>query len=99
MSGIRGKWTWHERDAHSILKGNRIRHRMHPKLEGNPDILIKDSDIVVFLDGCFWHGCPRHYRAPKSNQTFWKKKINNNIARDRKNRRNLRRNGYIVIQI
>lgn len=62
-----------ERKVHNWLKGVRIRHRMYPKVDGNPDILILggDSPLYVFVDGCFWHMCPLHYRRPKSRPEFW----------------------------
>ena len=99
MSRIRGKWTKQERRAHNILKGNRIPHRMHPRMLGNPDILIKANNTVVFLDGCFWHGCPRHSKIPKTNRPFWKAKIAANMARDRKNMRGLKRMNVKVVRI
>ena len=94
MSRIRSKWTRPEMMAHNILKGNRIRHEMHPNLPGNPDILIKDNSIVIFIDGCFWHGCPTHYREPKTNKQYWIPKIERNIVRDRTQRFRAWRAGY-----
>lgn len=84
MSSIRGKWTKPERMAHNILKGNKIKHKMHPKIIGNPDILICDSNTVIFIDGCFWHGCPRHFKMPKTNKRFWREKIARNRERDKR---------------
>ena len=86
MSGIRSKWTKPEVFAHNVLKGNRVRHEMHPRIAGNPDILIRDTNTVIFIDGCFWHGCPRHYREPKTNRGYWLPKIEGNIRRDRTSR-------------
>jgi len=97
MSKIRGKWTRPEILAHNWLKGNKIKHRMHPKIYGNPDIITGNK--LIFIDGCFWHGCPKHFRIPKSNRKFWAPKIRRNIQRDRKIRKTLRKKGYTVIRI
>lgn len=57
--------------------------RRHPKrVLGNPDFGNKTRRLVVFIDGCFWHGCPQCYREPKSNIAFWRKKIGRNKSRD-----------------
>jgi len=50
-----------------------IEHEMYPKVEGRPDVLLPNggSPVYIFVDGCFWHCCPLHYRRPKSNQEFW----------------------------
>lgn len=53
----------------------------------------------MFVDGCFWHGCPRCYARPKSNRKFWDTKIAANRARDRKVNRTLRRDGWNVLRI
>ena len=93
MARIRSEWTWPERFAHGILKGHKIRHRMHADLPGRPDILLKDRPLVIFIDGCFWHG-HRHCRIPDI--PFWQAKIARNRARDRRNDRLLRRMGLKV---
>ena len=100
MCKIRGKWTKPERRIHNHLKGRRIRHKMHPKIYGNPDILLKDSDTLVFIDGCFWHGCPVCKKGmPSTNKNFWKNKIRNNKKRDKKVSRKLRIEGWKLIRI
>lgn len=59
--------------------------RRHPSgVVGRPDFGNKRRKIAVFIDGCFWHGCPKHFRAPKTNVDFWRKKISANRKRDRK---------------
>lgn len=99
MSRIRGKWTNPERQLHNHLKGSRVRHNMHPKIFGNPDAYLKDLNAVVFVDGCFWHGCPEHGHIPKSKKGFWKAKIDRNTKRDRAYTKELRSLGYNVIRI
>lgn len=78
-----------ERRVHNWLKGNRIRHEMQPKIVGNPDVYLKDIDIYLFLDGCFWHCCPKHYRRPKSNQEFWIPHIEESNRKREKKRKKL----------
>lgn len=85
MSKIQGglKNNSIERIVHNWLKGNRIRHKLYPKIEGSPDVYLKDANTYVFIDGCFWHGCPEHYREPKSNRSYSIAKIKRNKSKDR----------------
>lgn len=55
------------------LESEGIEHEMYPKVGGKPDALLPNdgSPVYVFVDGCFWHCCPLHYRRPKSRQGFW----------------------------
>lgn len=50
---------------------------------GTPDIYKFDTNAVVFIDSCFWHGCPEHYKEPKTNVDFWRKKISRNAEHDK----------------
>lgn len=99
MSRIRSKWTEPERIAHAFLKGHKIRHKMHPKLQGSPDIVLKDRKVAIFLHGCFWHGCKRCYKKPKHNRIFWGQKITANKLRDKKNSVLLKSEGWTVFTI
>lgn len=99
MSRIRSEWTKPEVAVHNALKGYRIKHTMHPEIAGSPDVIIPSHKIAIFINGCFWHGCPEHYRPPKSNVEFWRKKVGDNMRRDRKNAAVLRRSGWKVIVI
>jgi DNA mismatch endonuclease (patch repair protein) len=65
---------------------------------GRPDFVFHGERVTVFLDGCFWHGCPKHYREPGSNVEFWRTKIARNRSRDRKVTRSLRRSGWRVVR-
>lgn len=98
MSRIRSKWTSQEKRIHNYLKGHKIKHKMHPKLKGCPDILI-NSEIAVFLHGCFWHKCPKCYVEPKSKKAYWLPKLENNVKRDKKNIRTLKKQGFTVVKI
>lgn len=94
MSLIRSKWTKPEKWLHNYLKGHRIKHRMHPKMKGSPDIIIPEKKIAIFIHGCFWHGCKNCYRKPTNNKDFWKNKIEKNIERDKKNLNLLKKEGW-----
>lgn len=57
--------------------------RRHLPIKGKPDFTFVRQRVVIFVDGCFWHGCARHLRMPQSNQAYWEKKIFGNVIRDR----------------
>jgi len=99
MSKIRSKWTIQEKKIHNFLKGNKIKHKMHPKLAGNPDILLTSTKTVVFLQGCFWHKCPKCYKEPKTRKKYWMPKIQNNVKRDRKNAKILKGGRFNVLKV
>lgn len=64
-----------------------------------PDFVFPKLKVAVFVDGCFWHGCPKHATWPKTRAAFWKKKILGNKARDRRVNRALRAKGWTVIRV
>ena len=66
---------------------------------GSPDFVFPKSKLAVFVDGCFWHGCPRHFIQPRGNAAFWQKKIAGNRTRDRIVNRMLRRMGWRVLRV
>jgi DNA mismatch endonuclease (patch repair protein) len=83
MQAIRAKETALEKMVRKELWKNGIRYRKNVRgLMGAPDIAIKKYKLVIFLDSCYWHGCPEHGVMPKSNREFWEKKIKRNIERD-----------------
>jgi DNA mismatch endonuclease (patch repair protein) len=71
----------------------------HAPLPGTPDFAFPKQKVAIFVDGCFWHGCPTCYTRPKSNRAFWDKKREDNMARDRRVTRQLRGRGWKVIRI
>jgi len=73
--------------------------RRSSKLTGKPDFVFPRLKLAVFVDGCFWHGCPKHATQPKNNAAFWRKKIAANQARDRRVNRTLRARGWKVIRV
>ncbi len=64
-----------------------------------PDFVFPDARLVVLVHGCFWHGCPIHGTRPKSRRSYWLPKLDANKARDRRNERALRKQGWKVVQI
>jgi DNA mismatch endonuclease (patch repair protein) len=73
--------------------------RRGSKLPGKPDFVFLKLKIAVFVDGCFWHGCPKHTTQPKTNANFWREKIARNRARDRRVNRVLRERGWMVVRV
>lgn len=102
MSKIRGRGnqsTEVKLKMHLVRQGI-VGWKMHQKMgKSRPDFVFPSEKLVVFIDGCFWHGCPICGRIPKTNKAYWKKKIELNKERDRRNSRAIRRLGYRVIRI
>lgn len=73
--------------------------RRHQILPGKPDFTFRRERLAVFVDGCFWHGCPKCYRAPTSNETYWTGKLAGNRARDKRVSAQLRSEGWRVLRI
>jgi DNA mismatch endonuclease (patch repair protein) len=73
--------------------------RRHQPIFGKPDFVFTETRVAVFVDVCFWHGCPRCYRRPASNQEYWDNKFRQNRQRDKLVNRVLRKRGWIVIRI
>jgi len=72
--------------------------RRHLPLSGRPDFAFRRQKVAVFVDGCFWHGCPRCYIAPRKNRLLWAAKIRRNQERDRGVGAQLRSQGWQVIR-
>jgi DNA mismatch endonuclease, patch repair protein len=68
-------------------------------IPGKPDFAHRSARLVVFIDSCFWHGCPQHLRRPASNTEYWQQKIQRNRARDRQVTEELKRGGWRVVRI
>jgi DNA mismatch endonuclease (patch repair protein) len=71
----------------------------HANLPGKPDFVFRDARLAVFVDGCFWHSCPKHGHQPLSNRGYWLKKLTKNKERDESTNRVLRRMGWRVLRI
>jgi len=84
----------------SIFRASGIKGwRRHQPLPGRPDFVFRRERLAVFVDGCFWHGCPRHGRKPASRRGYWLPKLAGNKARDRRVTRQLRTLGWTVLRI
>jgi len=84
----------------SIFRANSISGwRRGASLFGKPDFVFKRERVAVFVDGCFWHGCRLHYRMPRSNRLYWRRKKARNAARDRLVNQRLRDSGWRVLRI
>ncbi len=101
MASIRSKGnSTTERVFLSILRHAGISGwRRHLNLPGKPDFVFRSQRLAIFLDGCFWHGCPRCYRLPQDNRGYWKKKLIGNRRRDRSRSRELQSLGWRVLRI
>jgi DNA mismatch endonuclease (patch repair protein) len=101
MSSIRSKGNvTTERAFLQLLRDGRISGwRRHANLPGRPDFVFRSSRVAVFVDGCFWHGCPRCYRLPEDNRTYWRDKVLSNRRRDLLRTRELRSHNWRVLRI
>ena len=73
--------------------------RRHLPLPGKPDFTFRKEKLTLFVDGCFWHRCPKCYREPKTNVDFCKNKIEKNVRRDRTVTNELKQAGWSVIRL
>lgn len=101
MASVKGKGNKStELALVALLKAGSIKGwRRHLPLPGKPDFCFPKQKVTVFVDGCFWHGCPKCYRRPKSNLDFWDGKVAANCARDRRVNQELRNKGFVVMRI
>ena len=97
MSQIRGTKTKPELIVKENIDGRKLRYQ--PKgIPERPDFANKTKKVAVFIDGCFWHKCPRCYKPPKSNKKYWKAKVERNTKRDRYVNRKMKKEGWKVIR-
>jgi DNA mismatch endonuclease (patch repair protein) len=68
-------------------------------LPGKPDLTFPREKVTIFIDGCFWHSCPKHGHIPKQNRRFWQLKLSANRRRDREINHLLRKRGWCVVRI
>ena len=101
MAAIRSKGNKTTEVAFSkLLRANKIigwrRNSRH--VVGIPDFIFPKDQLAIFIDGCFWHGCPKCKTYPKTNAKYWKTKIANNQKRDKKVKKQLVREGWKVLR-
>lgn len=99
MSRIRGSDTGPEVLLRKWLFSKGLRgYRVKAKVFGKPDIVFPKYRVAVFVDGCFWHRCPKCFVRPETNRKFWEDKIGGNIKRDKAVNEKLTGEGYTVIR-
>jgi DNA mismatch endonuclease (patch repair protein) len=103
MQANKGRDTKPELALRSAVHALGLRYRVGlrplPQVRRTADIVFTKARIAVFLDGCFWHGCPEHHRPAKKNSDFWTAKVTGNIARDADTDARLRDAGWRVIRV
>jgi DNA mismatch endonuclease (patch repair protein) len=100
MASVRTSGGTTERKMEKILRLRGLRgYRKQWPVTGKPDFAWPKAKLALFVDGCFWHGCPRCDRQSKSNSDFWKPKIVSNRRRDRRVSRRLRQEGWSVLRV
>jgi DNA mismatch endonuclease (patch repair protein) len=100
MSRIRGINTRPEVRLRQELWRRGVRYRVNPRLPfGKPDLALLGRRVAIFIDGCFWHGCPEHYFAPRTRRAFWAQKLRENVERDRRQVADAERLGWTVLRV
>lgn len=92
-----------ERVLRSALHARGLRFRKHveplPGVRCRPDVVFTRARVAVFVDGCFWHQCPEHFRPSRRNAEWWAAKLQRNVARDREQDLALAEAGWIVVRV
>lgn len=101
MASITARNTKPEMMVRRALHARGYRYRLHAKgLPGTPDLVFPARKGVIFVQGCFWHGHDCHlFRLPGTRSEFWQDKIQNNVARDLRVRRQLASTGWRILDI
>lgn len=103
MQAIRRRDTRPEMRIRTLLHGRGLRyfvdHKPLPGLRNRADMVFPGIRLAVFVDGCFWHGCPAHYSTPRTNSEYWAPKIAGNMARDVRVDQHLTDAGWTVIRV
>ena len=103
MRAIRRRDTGPELEIRSLLHRAGLRYRVDYRIgQGRsaprPDIAFTKQHVAVFIDGCFWHQCPKHATLPRANRAFWETKLRRNVERDRENDAALGAMGWTVLR-
>ncbi|MGW3113840.1 very short patch repair endonuclease [Streptomyces sp. NPDC001091] len=102
MQAIRSRDTKPERLVRRLVHAKGLRYRVAarplPDLRRSADMVFRPTKVAVFIDGCYWHGCPVHFVSPKTNPGYWSEKVARNIARDRDTDRKLQAAGWLVLR-
>ncbi|MDT0484789.1 very short patch repair endonuclease [Streptomyces doebereineriae] len=102
MQAIRNRDTKPELLVRRLLHAQGLRYRVAakplPGLRRTADLVFRPAKLAVFIDGCYWHGCPEHYVPPKTNPGYWSDKVTRNVNRDRDTDERLREAGWTVLR-
>lgn len=103
MQGNKGRDTRPELAVRSSAHAVGLRYRVGvsplPGVRRTADMVFPRVKVAVFVDGCFWHGCPEHHRPARRNAEFWAAKIGGNVARDADTDARLQQAGWTVVRI
>lgn len=103
MESVRQTATKPELALRRALHQKGLRYRVNTKviseLRTRADVVFTRARVAIFVDGCFWHGCPEHGTWPKANAAWWKGKIGDNKKRDQKVTEMLTQRGWMVIRV
>ena len=102
MQANRSRDTKPEMAVRSALHRRGLRYRIsvrpESELRRTADVVFRKAKVAVFVDGCFWHGCPEHGTRPSTNRDYWKAKIEGNVARDADTTLRLEKSGWTVLR-
>lgn len=102
MQAIRSRDTAPEWLIRRLLHARGLRYRVAarplPELRRTADMVFRPTKVAVFVDGCYWHGCPEHYVSPKTNPRYWSAKVATNMARDQDTNERLTEAGWTVLR-
>jgi DNA mismatch endonuclease (patch repair protein) len=103
MQGNRSRDTRPEVAIRSAVHHLGLRYGIDSKplsgLRCKADLVFRQGKVAVFVDGCFWHGCPGHGRRPETNPAYWSAKISRNMARDQRNNNALLSAGWLPLRV
>ncbi len=102
MQAIRSRDTKPEQLIRRMVHAQGLRYRVAarplPDLRRTADLVFRPAKVAVFIDGCYWHGCPEHYVPPRTNPGYWSDKVARNMARDRDTDERLTAAGWLVLR-
>lgn len=102
MRAVKGKGTKLEKRLWAMLAGMGLKgwQKNVDTITGKPDVVFSSQRVAVFIDGCFWHGCPNCRRKmPQTNREYWERKINRNVELAQLHNEQLQREGWVVVRI
>lgn len=102
MQAIRSRDTKPEWLIRRLVHAQGLRYRVSarpiPGLRRTADLVFRPTKVAVFIDGCYWHGCPEHYVPPRTNSGYWSEKVLRNVKRDRDTDQRLSDAGWFVLR-